>query len=63
MSTCILPRLRDVHAILGDTGGTFNLTDLILMNDLWFGIVMLVIILFGFHTIAIGINSFEFINF
>lgn len=55
MGAGILPGLGDVHAVFGDTGGTFDFADLVLMDELRFGFLLLWFILFWFHRIGLGI--------
>jgi hypothetical protein len=54
MGASIFPRLRDVHAVFGDTGGALDFTDLVFVDDLWFGIGFLLLFLFWFHRIGLG---------
>ncbi len=53
MCTGIFPGFRNVHTIFSDTGGTLNLADLVLMDELRF--LLLWFIVFWFHRIGLGI--------
>jgi hypothetical protein len=55
MGAGIFPGFRNVHTIFSDTGGTLDLADLVLIDELRFGFLLLWFILFWFHRIGLGI--------